>query len=54
MRWKSTYIYANNMSLDNLVPLPAHLLGSAFEAGNKTAFTSHPIIYEQWVGLGPY
>lgn len=54
MKWKNPYIYANEMSLSTLVPLPTHLLGAAFEAGNKPAFLSNAYFYEDWVGLGPF
>lgn len=54
MRWKNTYIFANEMGLSTLVPLPAHLMGGAFDAGNKPAFISNPYFYEDWVGLGPF
>jgi len=54
MRWKHIYVFANEMGISTLVPLPSHLLGPIFERGDKPAFTSSSYLNDDWVGLGPY
>ena len=54
MRWKAVYVLANEMVLDTIVPLPRHLLGPVYDAGDKQAFASSPYLSDEWVGLGPY
>ncbi len=54
MHWKRLYVFANEMGLSTLVPLPAHLLGPLFDRGDKPAFASSTYLNDDWVGLGPY
>ena len=54
MRWKGLYVFANDMGLATLVPLPSHVLGALFERGDKPAFTTSTYLADEWVGLGPY
>jgi peptide/nickel transport system substrate-binding protein len=54
IRWKSLYVFANELGLSTLVPLPSHLLGPLHEKGDKPAFTGSSYLTDDWVGLGPY
>lgn len=52
--WRNVYIYADDMGLNTLVPIPSHRIASAYEAGDKVAFAASPAWGDQWIGLGPY
>ena len=54
VRWKSAYIYANDMGIAVFPALPEHLLGPLYTAGDKQAFAANSYFTDQWVGLGPY
>ena len=54
VRWRNTYIYANAMGLETLVPIPRHRFAPLYEAGDKQAFANSPYWAEEWIGLGPY
>src|SRR5439155_15956147 len=54
VRWKSAYIYVNDMGIAVFPALPEHLLGPLYTAGDKQAFAANPYFTDQWVGLGPY
>src|SRR5581483_2680159 len=56
--WKSTYADADKLftplpDSQRNVPLPEHLLGSAY-AGDKAAFTDSPYFGASYVGTGPF
>lgn len=53
MRWKSMYIAADEAPMSLIPPLPQHLLGALHES-DKAALASSPLLYDQWVGLGPF
>src|SRR5439155_5836898 len=48
------YILANASGPSDLSPLPHHLLGALYEAGDKQAFSNLPYWTQEFVGLGPY
>ena len=52
--WKNVYIFANDMGLNTLVPIPSHKITPAYEAGDKVGFAASPAWGDQWIGLGPY
>lgn len=52
--WKNTYVFANELTADTVIPLPQHLMGALYESGNKEAFSASPLLTDEWVGLGPY
>ncbi len=54
VRWKSPYIYANDMGIAVFPALPNHLLGPLYAASDKQAFAANYYFTDQWVGLGPY
>jgi peptide/nickel transport system substrate-binding protein len=54
MHWRNTYVFANDLALETIVPLPQHRMGALYESGNKEAFASSPLLTDEWVGLGPY
>jgi peptide/nickel transport system substrate-binding protein len=58
-RWSSPYPDADEMTSDDLPPLPRHLLEAAFEAfeqdtAARDAFVNHRYWNEDYVGAGPY
>ncbi len=54
VRWRDIYIFGNAMGLNTLIPLPRHILGAPYEAGNKQAVANSLFWTSEWVGLGPY
>jgi peptide/nickel transport system substrate-binding protein len=54
VRWREIFIFANSMGLNTLIPLPRHLLGALYDAGNKQAFANSLFWTSEWIGLGPY
>jgi peptide/nickel transport system substrate-binding protein len=54
MRWKEIYIYATDMGRNVLVPLPRHLIGAAYDAGNKQTLSASPFWTTEFVGAGPF
>lgn len=53
IRWSRPYAQAGELS-DNFLPLPSHILESAFVQGQIDAFSNHPYWTHEYVGLGPY
>ena len=53
--WKQPYAEANRLISGQLEPLPAHLLTTAYEAGDRQAFANLPFFTSaDYVGSGPY
>ncbi len=55
IHWKQVYPWANRLGLGELEALPAHLLRTPYEEGDKVAFTNLPFWSgPAYVGTGPY
>lgn len=55
IHWKQIYLRADRLLTGELEPLPEHLVGGLYEAGDKTAFQNAPIWSSTaYVGNGPY
>ena len=55
LHWKQLYADANRLTSGQLEPLPAHLLGAAYETGEKQSFANLPFFTSpDYVGSGPY
>ncbi|MPZ14019.1 MAG: hypothetical protein GEU73_06280 [Chloroflexi bacterium] len=54
VRWKQVFIYANEMGLNAIPPLPRHLMEPLYDESDPQAFEASPYWSDQWVGLGPY
>lgn len=55
LHWKQLYADANRLMSGQFEPLPAHLLGTAYETGEKRAFANLPFFTSpDYVGSGPY
>src|SRR5204863_3000101 len=52
--WRQPYILANASGPVDLAPVPRHLLGDLYAAGDKNAFANSPYWTQSFVGLGPY
>jgi ABC-type transport system substrate-binding protein len=52
--WRNTFIFANDMGLNTVVPVPRHKLAALYDAGDEQGLASSPFWADQWVGLGPY
>jgi peptide/nickel transport system substrate-binding protein len=53
--WKVSYPWANALAYRQLEPLPEHILGSIYEAGDGNAFVTNPFFTSTaYVGTGPY
>ena len=51
--WSAAYPFANALVSDDIGPLPAHILGPAYEQA-KGRLIEHPYLSHEFVGLGPY
>ena len=54
IRWRQPYALANDLTMTDFLPLPRHLLETAFVPGNPDAFVALPYWSTEYVGLGPY
>lgn len=54
IEWKSPYPFAGELAEEELVPLPVHLLGAAYEAEPREQFLQLPYWTRGFVGVGPY
>jgi len=55
IRWKQPYPKANEMSQRDLEPLPVHIMGRVYAAGDSDAFLNHRFwSTPDYVGTGPY
>jgi ABC-type transport system substrate-binding protein len=54
MRWKNPYVFANDMSLSILRPVPHAIMGSLYSSADMQAMAVSPYWTEEFVGLGPY
>lgn len=55
IRWKQTYPWANRLLSGQLNPLPYHIVGEAYESGDRAAFANAPFwTSPAYVGTGPY
>ncbi len=55
IRWKQSYPWANELRDGQLEPLPEHLVGRLYEAGDVGAFENAPLwTSTDYVGTGPY
>jgi peptide/nickel transport system substrate-binding protein len=54
IRWRVPFPDALRLDSEALPPLPAHVLGAAFESQAADAFVAHPYWGDGHVGLGPY
>jgi peptide/nickel transport system substrate-binding protein len=55
IHWKATYPLANRLIFGQLEPLPEHLVGALYDAGDPTAFQTSPFFTSvAYVGNGPY
>ena len=53
--WKQPYPWAGEMIAGQLAPLPAHIMGSVYEAGDLDAFANHSFwTSTDYVGQGPF
>lgn len=52
--WARSYAYAHAIVNDDVGPMPAHLLQSAYEAGSKEQFWRLPYWTREFVGVGPF
>jgi peptide/nickel transport system substrate-binding protein len=54
MVWRQPYMLATASGPSDLPALPAHILGSSYESGDKQAFSNSPYWAQEFMGLGPY
>ena len=54
VRWKNIEIFANQVGLNIIPPLPQHSLGELYTTLDKQAFAANPFWADQFVGVGPY
>lgn len=55
IHWGQLYLWANRLLLEQLEPLPEHLLGQLYERGDRAAFQNAPFFStSSYVGNGPY
>lgn len=55
IHWKRPYPWANALIYDQLEPLPEHIMGSVYAAGDPTLFINHEFWSSpSYVGSGPY
>ena len=54
MVWRQPYMLATASGPSDLPALPAHVLGAAYESGDKQAFSNSPYWAQEFTGLGPY
>jgi peptide/nickel transport system substrate-binding protein len=53
--WKQAYPWANQLNQRQLEPLPEHIVGSVYAAGDPDAFLNHPFWSSTaYVGTGPF
>jgi peptide/nickel transport system substrate-binding protein len=53
IRWKQPYFRANGLSVQSMVPLPAHLLEEKYRSA-RAGFADLPEFTTAWIGAGPY
>ncbi len=55
IHWKQPYPWANQLIQRQLEPLPEHIMGSVYAAGDPEAFLNHPFWSSVgYVGTGPF
>lgn len=53
--WKLTYPWANELIARDLEPLPEHILGNGYDAGDSDAFLNQSFwSTPDYIGNGPY
>jgi peptide/nickel transport system substrate-binding protein len=52
--WEKPYTYANTSGPVDIPAVPAHILRSLYDGGDKQAVTNSPYWSTEFVGLGPY
>jgi peptide/nickel transport system substrate-binding protein len=54
VRWKQPYMLANAATVELMPAVAHHLLGDAYQQGDKQNLVNHPYWAREFVGLGPY
>jgi peptide/nickel transport system substrate-binding protein len=54
VRWKEPHIFANDMALRTLVPVPRHLIGNLYDTESKERVAANPYWMSEFIGVGPY
>ena len=54
VHWKRPYMLANAATVELMPAVAHHVLGDAYQTGDKQAIVNHPYWAREFIGLGPY